>query len=249
MSHHNRQNMYAALGVAAGVVSVFYSLTSWTAARAKGRAEGRCDVLGQLARFGSNRVRWMCLNIGIRFTNPENSDGDEEWDLFEGLTTEIRAVLEAELRAEMRGQVERELRTVLKGEVQADARLMGTLRIEAKESVTKDLKESSAVKGEVRMEIKREIRAELTRSGRDVTLIAEAMKDLRAETRDQLRNKMRSEVRNQLRIELNSEVKESLKNEVRKEIMGGKVEGDSDDSGSCWTSYTEQTVTSSIRGR
>jgi hypothetical protein len=247
MSHHNRYIMYALLGAAASVAgvggSIYYSFKSWAAARENGRRE----VLGQLAKFGPNKVRMMCLNIGIRFIEPENGDSNVERALEEELTAEIRAALETELRQSMRGIVESDVRTFLRREVEANAPLIWRLRNEAKELVSKDLKNSSAVRNEVKAEIKWEIRTELTRSGRDVAMVAEAMTDLRAETREALRNEMRSEVRNQLIRELGPEVKESLKNVEQKGITESKAGGYSDDSGSCWTSYSEQTVPASTK--
>jgi signal recognition particle GTPase len=88
---------------------------------------------------------------------------------------------------------------------------------------SKDLKKSSAMRDKDRTEIKREIRAGLTRSGTDVSLIAKAITDLRAEARESLRNEMRDEVRNQLRRELKPEVKESSKNDARREITESKA--------------------------
>jgi len=126
---------------------------------------------------------------------------------------------------------------------------MGRLRNEAKELGSKDLKKPSAMRDEARTEMKREIRAGLTRSGTGVSLIAEAMTDLRAEARESLRNEMRGEVRNQLRREPKPEVKKSLKNDARREITESKAGGYNDDSGSRWTSFTEQTVTASAKKR
>jgi hypothetical protein len=60
---------------------------------------------------------------------------------------------------------------------------------------------------------------------------------------------MRGEVRNQLKRDLKPEVKESLKNDARREITESKAGGYSGDSGSCWTSFTEQTVTASAKKR
>jgi hypothetical protein len=48
----------------------------------------------------------MCLEIGMRFSDPENEDEDEERKLYQELTAQIRAVLEAELRRSMRVEVE-----------------------------------------------------------------------------------------------------------------------------------------------
>jgi len=71
--------------------------------------------MSQLARFGPNRVRWMCLNIGIRFIKPENGDANADRALKDELTAGIRAALEAELRESMKGKVESEMRTLLRG--------------------------------------------------------------------------------------------------------------------------------------
>jgi hypothetical protein len=114
---------------------------------------------------------------------------------------------------------------------------------------SKDLKKSNTTRDEARTEMKREIRAGLTRSGTGVSLIAEAMTDLRAEARESLRNEMRGEVRNQLRREPKPEVKKSLKNDARREITESKARGYNDDSKSRWTSFTEQTVTASAKKR
>ncbi|KAN0095879.1 hypothetical protein V8E51_016590 [Hyaloscypha variabilis] len=248
MSRNKRQIMYTVLGAAAGVVSIggslYYSLKSWTAARAKGQEDGRHEVLGQLAKFGPNRVRAMCLEAGIRFIEPANDEFVAERRLEDGLTAEIRAALEAELRESMKVEVEGEVRAFLREEMERDAVVMRQLRDEARDSIYRDLRKSTAVKDEVRTEIKREIRAELRRSGRDVSLIAEAMTDLRAETREALRSEMRGEVQKQLRKELEPKVKESLKNEAAE----GQVQTYADETGNSWTSYT-QTVPASTKRR
>jgi hypothetical protein len=240
--------MYTVLGAAAGVVSIggslYYSLKSWTAARVKGQEEGRHEVLGQLAKFGPNRVRAMCLEAGIRFIEPANDEFVAERRLEDGLTADIRATLEAELRKSMKEEVEGEVRAFLREEMEGDAVLMSRLSNEARELICRDLRKSTAVKDEVKMEIKQEIRAELRRSGRDVASIAEAMTELRAETREALRNEMRPEVQKQLRKELEPKVKESLKNEAG----DGQVGTYADETGNSWTSYT-QTVPASTKRR
>lgn len=253
--------MYAILGAAAGAASIggliYSSRISATTAESKGRQEGRREVLGELVKFGPNRLRRMCLEIGMRFSDPENEDGDEERELYEGLTAQIRAVLEAELRRSMRADVENKVRDELKREVKSDPRSMERLREDAKELVRNDFRKSGEVRAEVRTEEKRKIRAELTRSGRDVQLVAEAISDLREETREDLRSRMRAEVkwelrremsesvRAELRRELRGEVKQSLKGElkiearsVEGESRGAKAERFLETSASVWTDDT-----------
>jgi hypothetical protein len=96
----SRALLSAAAGVAIIGGSIYYSFTSWTAAGENGRRE----VMSQLTRFGPNRVRWMCLNIGIRFIKPENGDANADRALEDELTAGIRAALEAELRESMKGK-------------------------------------------------------------------------------------------------------------------------------------------------
>jgi len=241
--------MYAITGVAAGVASIggllYFSLISWTAARAKAREQGRREVLSQLAKFGPNRVRSMCLEVGIRFIEPADSELNAERVLENELNDEIRAALEAELRKSMRGEVEGEVRASLRSEVERNAGLMGRLMNEARESVYKHLRKSTAVKEEARTQIKRDIRAELARSGRDVALIAEAMSELRLETREALRNEMRFEVKNQLRKELEPKIEEELRKEKGQAQLG--IHGD--ETGNSWTSYAEKTVPASTKRR
>ncbi|KAE9367315.1 hypothetical protein N431DRAFT_547843 [Stipitochalara longipes BDJ] len=198
--------MYAILGALAGVASIggslYYSLASWTAARAKAREEGRREVLGQLAKFGPNRVRFMCLEVGIEFIESANEDSVAERRLEEEPTNEIRAGLGAELRESMKGKVEGEVRTFLREE---------------------NLKGSTAMREEVRTEIKHEIRAERTRSGRDVALIAEVMTESRAETREALKNEMRCDVWKQLRNELEGKSSKSYTKQTVRAITTHQI--------------------------
>lgn len=76
------------------------------------------------------------------------------------------------------------MRTFLRGEVETNVRIMGWLRNEVKELLSKDLKKSSAVGDGVTTHIERKIRAGPTRSGTDVSFIAEAMTDLRGGHRE-----------------------------------------------------------------
>jgi hypothetical protein len=83
---------------------------------------------------------------------------------------------------------------MLKSEVEANPRSIGRLRDDAKELVKQEFKKSGEVREEVRKEEKRRIRAEWTRSGRDVQLVAEAILDLRGETREDLRRQLRTKL-------------------------------------------------------
>jgi hypothetical protein len=219
--------MYAILGAAAGTASIggliYPSRIFTTTAESKGRQAGRREVLGQLVKFGPNRIRRMCLEIGMRFSDPENEDEDEERELYEGLNVQIRGVLEAELRRSMQAEVEGKVRVVLKREVEADPRSMERLREDAKKMVKEDLKKSREVRKEVRKEEKGKIRAELTRLGRDVQLVAEAISDLREETGEDLRRELTAEVKRELRREMTESVKSELRRAERR--SQGETEG------------------------
>lgn len=216
--------MYAALGAAAaGVASVgalvYSSRNSVATAQAKGREEGRREVLGQLLAFGPNRLRRMCLEIGVRFTEPEDEDDeDEDREIYEGLTAEIRAELKEELRRSMRGEVEAEVRIILRGEVEGDAVSMRRLRGEAWQLVKGEMERSGDVREEVRRDLKNEVRRELTMSGRDVAIVAEAMTELREESRDVLKSQLRNEIKEELRKEMEETVKKDLREELMDEV-------------------------------
>lgn len=235
--------VFGAVACLASIGAIFYSVTSWTTARAKGQQEGRCEVLGQLARFGPSRLRRMCLEIGIHFSDLRTEGDNDIRTLDPDLQAELRAALERELRESMLPSVESEVRTLLRGQVEANVQTMERLRNDAKEEVWQELRRSSAVRNEVRTELKKEIRAELGSSGQDVALIAEAMSDMRKEVRETLKDRMRSEVKRELRNELQPEVKEissetgSLPNRCLEETE------------TCWTSWTEQTVFSNTSTR
>jgi hypothetical protein len=247
MSHRYEQIMDAIFGAAACVASIgaiFYSLTSWTAARANLRQEGRREILGQLARFGPSRLRRICSEIGIHFSDLRTEGDNEIRTLDLDLQAELRAALERELRESMLPSVESEVRTLLRGQLEANVQMMERLRNDAKEEVGQELKRSSAVRGEVRTELKKEIRAELGRSGQDVVLIAEAMSDMRKEVRETLEDQMRIEVKRDLRKELEPEVRKEMSSET-----GSLSNRCLEETESCWTSWTEQTVFSNTSKR
>jgi hypothetical protein len=71
-----------AVTVAASFSGSKYSArTTTTTAQSKGRGEGRREVLSQVITFGPNRLREMSLELGFRFTKPEDEYEDGEREL------------------------------------------------------------------------------------------------------------------------------------------------------------------------
>ncbi|KAI9648587.1 hypothetical protein NHQ30_003224 [Ciborinia camelliae] len=122
-----------------------------------GASRERARIIRKLLRLGPHKLRSICLSEGVKFM-ARNDDGklvrvdigEGDGDREEDLRKHVK-IVEEEIVQEIR----RELREEVKNEMRRE------------------------VRWEVRDELRKEIRDDMTRHGRDVKLVAEAIRDIR----------------------------------------------------------------------
>ncbi|KAG9234007.1 hypothetical protein BJ875DRAFT_543269 [Amylocarpus encephaloides] len=157
----------------------------------------------------------------LRVARQAEDFANREGTMTEEVEIQVQVKLRGELiRQSLGGSVGLQVRGVPRAELQTQFEdnpvIMSQIEREARYCVRRVLMPQART--EIRAEMKREIRTELVRSGRDVALLAEAMRDMRAEVKINLRLELRSAAQRELRLELRGEVRREMRSEMREEV-------------------------------
>jgi len=139
---------------------------SWAFFAAWGYSLGRINTLSSLLTFGPGRIEKMCLEAGVKFRsskiNSSTSTDARDREVDSGLVSEMRRILERQVKDEMRGDVVREVRGELKREVRSQLTRNGGVDLGVVMEAVGD------VRREMREDVRRELRAEMRETVRSV---------------------------------------------------------------------------------
>lgn len=119
--------------------------------RLEGQQEGIREVLGNLVKLGPSRVRRMCLENGIQFTEKRNS-GNDHREIEHSLRREIQEEFREELRQYMKRDTKKEVEKELRAEYRKDLTKTG-MDMAIVAAARFDMKE------ETRLQLKKELRS------------------------------------------------------------------------------------------